>query len=375
MIREVLDMKDEDLHSKTELIETRCLRLHAVDGDAYDRYVQSHDGSSPYHYSAWLKAVEAAYGHQAWIILAEREGIVCGVLPFVYVKPPLGSGSLVSLPFCDVGGILGDDKAVEASLRLAGGQLAQQLGLSEAQLRTTGSLMDDDPDSETVAQAPKVSMRCELPESSEALFKSYKPKLRSQIRKAEKNGLTATVSSTPEAVKAFYPVFAANMRRLGSPTHSLEWFLALQAAYGPEMLIGLVFSGETVVGGGVVLRRGDLASIPWASTLAEYNRLAPNMLLYWTFLSYLSDNGCRVFDFGRSSLGEGTYRFKQQWGAKPYELQWDKLTPEGDIVPTTTTAPSRQARQIRAWIEWLWQRIPLALANHLGPRIRKYITL
>jgi FemAB-related protein (PEP-CTERM system-associated) len=223
------------------------------------------------------------------------------------------------------------------------------------------------------ALGKKVSMLCELPESSDALFQSYKPKLRSQIRKAEKNGLSASVTSGPEAIGYFYRVFADNMHRLGSPVHSLRWFQDLQASFGDRLKVGLVYSEEKVIGAGIILINGVRASIPWASTLADYNRLAPNMLLYWTLLAHVTDAGCRVFDFGRSTPGEGTYRFKEQWGAVPYELRWQDLTPEGE--PAVETAPSGQGSKVRALVESAWQRLPLSMANLLGPSVRKYISL
>jgi len=220
-------------------------------------------------------------------------------------------------------------------------------------------------------------MLCDLPESSEALFKSYKPKLRSQIRKAEKNGLRSELRTEADAVNLFYDVFAQNMRRLGSPVHSLQWFQELKAAYGEHMVIGVVFQNDTPVGAGIVLLGGKQACIPWASTLEEFNRLAPNMLLYWTLLSHVCDLGYTQFDFGRSTLNEGTYRFKKQWGAQPYELIWTTYR-NGEAIPASVELNGTRASatsRLRPLIENIWRRMPLPFTNWLGPKLRRYITL
>ncbi len=127
---------------------------------------------------------------------------------------------------------------------------------------------------------------------------------------------------------------------------------------------------------GVVLIHPSTMSIPWASSLRRYNRLNPNMLLYWIFLSLAIDSGCRCFDFGRSTPGEGTYRFKEQWGARPRQLYWYDFTGNGKAVAATPDHEQPDdSRSHRHRAADLWRRIPLTGANWAGPRIRKYISL
>jgi len=341
----------------------------------WDDYVSAHPKATPYHRVGWIWAVAEAYGHQVYGLTArDRDGTLVGLLPLCLVKAPLTRGTLTSLPYCDLGGPLGDTDEVISALNNAAVELADAHGLSRVHLRLGGDEVEPE------SGVGKVSMLLDLPESGEALFRTYKPKLRSQIRKAEKNGLTAEVTDSPDAVAAFYQVFAGNMHRLGSPVHSLSWFQTLKSAYGERMVTGLVRHGDEVIGAGILLLNGHRASIPWASTDVAFNRLAPNMLLYWSLLEYVADRGYRVFDFGRSTPGEGTWRFKKQWGAHSHALEWISI-PCGDTRPVTTeaTREDRGAEAVagrgRACAEWLWKRMPLWLANLLGPHLRKYVTL
>ena len=361
---------------RSSAMVTRALRLDDLPAETYDRFVASHPQASPYHHRAWLQATVKAYGHQAWVVSVTRKGEWVGALPVCHMRRP-GGGNLVSLPFCDLGGPLAQDEGVQAALKAGAQTLMDTCGKADMAVRMAGDALTDEQiaEAELSQSARKVSMLFPLPESSEVLIKSYKPKLRSQIRKAEKNGLTSRVVTGREGVEAFYPVFAANMRRLGSPVHSRAWFRALAEAYGEQMLVGLVYAEQQVVGAGIVLVSGQKACIPWASTLAEFNHLAPNMLLYWALLSHVTDAGCEWFDFGRSTFGEGTYRFKKQWGAKPYGLSWVHWHADGRVTESAVTEPSATARKLRQFIEACWQRLPLAIANWLGPRLRKHISL
>lgn len=345
----------------------------------YDDYVRGHADATPYHRSAWLKAIDTSYQHPVSVAVHTTNGRLDGILPLCRVSRPLGPSTLISLPFCDLCGPLADSHEIKSALL----DLACQEFHSETPslapntlvIRERGEVVDIHADS-TVASGQKVSLLCALPASADTMMAEFKPKLRSQIRKAEKNGLTATLSRSADSLAAFYDVYAANMRRLGSPVHSRRWFAAIAAAYGDDMILGLVWKGSTVVGAGMVLFSGTQAVIPWASTRAEYNPLAPNMLLYWHLLSHACDRGCVQFDFGRSTFGEGTYRFKRQWGAKPVALRWQTVTASGTWRDNSRQqVMSTTNRYLRPLLARAWQVLPLPLTNTLGPRLRRYITL
>ena len=358
-------------------VTVKQLRLADAALMGWDAYVQRHPDATPYHRLGWLKSVEQAYGHRGLALVAHSEDeVLQGVFPLSLIRYPWGRPKLSSLPFCDVGGPLADNECAHKALIAAGSQLLKDAGASTCEVRYAGaSLASEDPSADHQC-LPKVRMLLDLPDSSEQLFQSFKPKLRSQIRKAWKNGLVADVSTSASAVSRFYPVFAENMKRLGSPVHSLQWFLELKEAYGDKMWVGLVRNRNQVIAGGVVLRNADRAAIPWASTRMAFNHLAPNMLLYWALLAYSSDHGCRQFDFGRSTLNEGTYRFKRQWGASAHNLTWLQLHREGGPpVNLNSAVADGTGGKLRLMVEVVWRRLPLILANAVGPRIRRYITL
>jgi FemAB-related protein (PEP-CTERM system-associated) len=356
---------------RLDAIEFSYLDPTQDDTRELDGFVRNHPEGSAYHLSAWCRAVSAAYGYRSEVLVARRNGQLAGMLPLCVISRPFGSARWVSLPFCDLGGPLAEDAALAAALVARARSDLGARQLAGLELRCSGTTAEA---ANADLAGRKVRMLLDLPGSAEELMQSYPPKLRSQVRKAAKNGLAAEVSATPEAVGEFYDVYARNMRRLGSPPHSRAWFEAIQRHYGEDGLFFVLVRYEgKVVGAGCVLVCGDRAVIPWASTLAEYNRLAPNMQLYDTILAAVCARGVRRFDFGRSTFGEGTYKFKEQWGAQPCPLAWQEWK-AGASQPHVEIAKAGPGR-LRPLVEQVWQQLPLGLTNSLGPRLRRYITL
>jgi FemAB-related protein (PEP-CTERM system-associated) len=354
----------------------------------WDAYVNNHEQHTPYHLFAWKDAVKEAYQHTSCYLIAEqtlddRKQIV-GVLPLIVFLKPLSKPSLCALPFCDIGGVLANTNDIAKQLIAESKNTAKNLQAKFIEIRT--SVVDVQQDKEALSannldeipdKAKKVSMLMTLPEDSALLFSSFKTKLRSQIRKAEKNGLHYKIGSEKIMLDDFYHVFSHNMRALGSPVHSKQWFDSLLQHYKNNMVISIVYKDNMPVGAGIVLIAGNKAAIPWASTKAEYNRLSPNMMLYWSLLKHLSDNGITQFDFGRSSFGEGTYKFKKQWGAEPVALDWQVINLKNNIKDNEQEAEINDAgvNNLRSIVERIWRKLPIKMTVVIGPRIRKYISL
>ena len=340
------------------------------DKQAWDTYVYNHRDANPYQLFAWGEAVETAYGHKTIYLMAQTNNKVSGVFPLVLFKVPFISKKIISLPFCDVGDVLADDDEIYNKLLDRAISIVREKGCSALELRTSRELPPNLIENKCFFQEQndKVRMILKLPSSSEELWKSFKSKLRSQIRKAEKNGLVFQWGSRKN-IDDFYSVFSKNMHDLGSPVHSKKWIQEISQKYGSNLKIGIVYSTTKPVGCGIILCTKNNISIPWASTLKEFNYLSPNMMLYWNFLKYSSKRGCALFDFGRSTIGKGTYKFKKQWGAVPKKISWYQNNGE------VKEEKNEKVSTYRMYLENLWKRFPLTVANLFGPTIRKYISL
>jgi len=348
------------------MVRIRIAEKH--DGHAWDEFVTGHGLSGPFHLFAWREAVGRAYGHTSRYLVAHNDaGAIEGVLPLILVKPPFLQGYLVSLPFCDYGGPLARSPEAAGLLVRRAAELARS-SRSKLEIRCAGpdTSMQAAPSLGPVSH--KSRMLLDLPGSATVLWDSFKSKLRSQIRRPQKDGMEFRMGSA-DYLDHFYHVFSTNMKELGSPVHARAWIASVLDAYGGRAHVGMVYRGAEPVAGGVVIEHRDTVTIPWASALSAYSRSSPNMLLYWGFLRYAADNGFKRFDFGRSTPGEGTYLFKAQWGARPEPLSWYV---EGNADAQDAAAKPGRIRQAVASV---WSRLPGDVANALGPRIRGYITL
>jgi FemAB-related protein (PEP-CTERM system-associated) len=198
-------------------------------------------------------------------------------------------------------------------------------------------------------------------------WSSLDKKVRNQVRKAEKSGLTID-SGGPELLNAFYAVFARNMRDLGTPVYGRELFAQVLNAFPTSARIHVVRLGTVPVAAGLTVRSRGRLEIPWASSIRDYNPLCPNHLLYWGAIQYAIETGCDVFDFGRSSPEAGTFKFKEQWGAQPLPLHWEYCLNGSSALPDTSPDNPKYSLLVSTW-----KRLPTPIATLIGPHIVRSI--
>lgn len=337
-----------------------------IDDVRWDHYATQAQGSSLYHLSGWQQVIKRTFAHKTvYLWAADQSSTLRGILPLVQLRSRLFGNMLVSMPFFNYGGICADDDVVARALFDAAAVIAREREVEFVEIRheNNGRAWQQGLPCKTA----KVSMRLPLPESADALWKALGSKLRNQVQRPRKEGMRAIVGGR-ELLDGFYDVFAANMRDLGTPVYPKAFFANILAQFPDRTWIASVYRGETAVASGFLAGFKDRLEIPWASSLREFNSHSPNMLLYWTSLEHACQQGYREFDFGRSTPDEGTYRFKEQWGAKAFPLYWYYWLPEGSQMPQVNPKNPKYRTAIA-----LWQRLPLSVTRLVGPGIVKYI--
>lgn len=333
---------------------------YAGTAEEWDAFVRRQSGWTHFHLYGWRHIYEEVAGHECpYLAVRDGAGALVGVLPLVRVRSLLFGHYLVSQPFVNYGGPLGSDLAVQA-LATAAVARARADGVKLLELRSRGPLPLELPISRR-----KVTVVLDLPsDNPEALFKKFESKLRSQIRRPQKEGVTVRFGL--DQVEPFFEVFAAHMRDLGTPTQPRQLFQAIAEAF-PDAWFGCAYLGDRPVAGGAGFRWGNEFEMTWASSLYAYNKLAPNMLLYWSFMERAIAEGVTLFNFGRCTPGGGTHRFKRQWGSRDEQLHWYQYAARGGAA---TPSPDDGAY---SWGPRIWRRLPLPVATALGPWIVRSI--
>jgi FemAB-related protein (PEP-CTERM system-associated) len=299
------------------------------------------------------------------VYLMAKDGAenVQGILPMVFVASRLFGRFLASLPFVTYGGVLVDTNEAQKVLLDAAVEWAKALRAEYIELRHGGTVSS----LEWPCKQHKVSMRLDLPSQFETLLAGLSSNVRRRIRRAQKEGMILRIGRD-EVLDDFYRVFSRNMRDLGTPVYGRSFFEAVLKFLPKDARILAIYLKNRPLAAGLTYGFRGMLEIPWVSSDRRYNHLAANMLLYSCVLEYACNEGFRVFDFGRSSPDSGTYRFKEQWGAKPVPLYWYYWLASGEALPDLSPRNPRYELAIK-----LWQRLPIAVTQGVGPMISPYL--
>lgn len=335
---------------------TRVTLAHDADAFAWDQFVAGQSSATGYHTWAWRQVFQRAFGHEPLYLIARVGDAVEGVLPLVYIQSRLFGRSLTSLPFLNYGGVVATSTEVAAELVDAAARLAAERRCPHVELRHIARRLPQLPE-----RQHKVTMLLPL---EPGMWDRLDRKVRNQVRKAQKSGLTAERGGV-ELVEAFYAVFTRNMRDLGTPVYTRRLFDAVLETFPDRAALHVVrLDDGRPVAAGLTYRTRRTTEVPWASSVRDYNTLCPNHLLYWHIIETALEQGCDTLDFGRSTPGEGTFRFKEQWGAQPVPLHWEYRLLDGAALPNVSPTNPKYRLMIETW-----KRLPLPLATRLGPHI------
>ncbi len=328
--------------------------------EVWDGFAAAQAGYTHFHRLRWRGVMERVFGHECLYFAArDADGELVGVLPLVRVRSVVFGHYLVSMPFLNYGGPLGSEAGIRALVDEAV-EFARRDKVKLLEMRSSIPLGIALP-----ASHRKITVLLDLPDRPEQLLKSFGAKLRSQIRRPQKEGVT--VSFGDSEVEPFYAVFSRHMRDLGTPTQSLAFFREIATEFPEDIWFACAYLAGEPVAGGCGFRYGDEFEMTWASSLRAYNRESPNMLLYWACMERAIAEGVRRFNFGRCTPGSGTHRFKTQWGGREQRLWWYRLAASNDV---TTPSPNDSAFR---WGPRIWRRLPASIATAFGPSIVRYI--
>jgi FemAB-related protein (PEP-CTERM system-associated) len=333
--------------------------LDTASEPAWDRFVQAMPAGTFFHLAGWSKVIETAFGHATHYIFTERDGAITGVLPLARVKTLLFGDTLISNPFCVYGGPLAADAESEAALTAHAEALLTQTGAAALEFRHLGSAETAD----GWIERPDlyVTFRKPIEADHDRNMKAIPRKQRAMVRKGVQNGLSSTAGRD---VATLHRVYAESVRNLGTPVFSRRYFQILMDVFGDAADIVTILDQATPIASvmNFYFRDEVLPYYGGGSTAARGR--AGNDFLYWETMRRAADRGSRLFDFGRSKLGTGSFSFKHNWGFEPEKLHYRFHLKPGGSIPDHNPLNPKYRMFIAAW-----KRLPLPVANLLGPII------
>lgn len=343
------------------------LRFARLD-DEIDRarigaYVHEHPDGTPFHLPAWSAAVAKGCGQTAHYLIAEREmqGIV-GVLPLTELHSPLFGRVLASAGFGVGGGVLADKPEVARLLAEACWQLAERLSCPSVELRGGPR-----PGPEwSVDDTHYLGFVRPLAADDDAELLAIPRKQRAEVRKSLEQDLTVSVGRDAADLAAHYAIYAESVRNLGTPVFPARLFSETLREFGPAADVLVVrHKGEPVASVLSLYWRGTVYPY-WGGGTAAARVLRANDRMYFELMRHARERGCTRFDFGRSKVGTGAATFKKNWGFEPQPLTYYDRVAEGASIRDANPLNPKYRLQVA-----LWRKLPLALANRVGPWIAK----
>ena len=401
--------------------------LTAASCSAWDAYVQHSASGLPQHLSGWREVLYKTSGYETHYLLAQEEGHIVGVLPLFLVRSRLVGNTAMTMP----GGLCADNQEVAAELIAHAREVAQQAKTRRLVLQDTRQLWNvPAAKSSQGGTSPKgeggwpgglqtttshVYWLVDVRMGSEALWQQLAGNVRRQVRLARRNQLTVTIDRTGRALGAFYDVFSRFTHQMGTPVFGRNFLEHIIETFPNSFNIAVVYTGTSPlerprwnvpagtspkgegergkgkeqhpIGAYFQLQLGKTMYGIWGATLREYLDLRPVYLAYWELLCDAIANGCHFLDMGRSPLNSNASQYKGQWGgvSRPVYQQvvnlgqacrngdtlayWNAPAggrvqiPQGDV-------PAEGKFQL---MMRLWPKLPLPVAQYLGPKLRRHV--
>ena len=342
--------------AETPAVSVRSLGAH--EHAHWDAYVNTHPDATFFHRAGWQRVIGDAFGHRTHFLLAERRGEVVGVLPLAEISSRLFGHSLGSLPFCAYGGILADDAVAYRALDEAAQALARRLNVGALEYRNQAAQHAHWPTKDLY-----VTFKKAIEPEVEANLNAIPRKQRAMVRKGIKAGLVGAIDAD---TTRFFAAYSASVHRLGTPVFARKFFHLLKEEFGDDCeVLTITLNGKVISSVMSFYFRNEV--LPYYGGGVEAARaVAGNDFMYWELMRRACERGLKVFDFGRSKRGTGSFDFKKNWGFEPTPLYYEYFLVRDTRVPEINPLNPKYRLFIQAW-----KKMPLALANAIGPHIVK----
>lgn len=317
-----------------------------------------------FHSSAWAKTLEGAYGYTPVYLTVEEAGIVRCLLPLMEVNSRLTGRRGIALPFTDECGPLYDDSAWAHRVIQSAVTLGKSRGWKSVEFRGGRELFPSAP-----AAISFYGHRLDLEEDEDAMFARMDGSTRRAIRKAEKSGLTVTVSSGMDGVKTFYSLHCKTRRKHGLPPQPFVFFSNIfRHILSRDMgMVVVAHWQERPVAASVYFQYGPRAVYKFGASEESYQQLRGPNLVMWEAMKRLARHGARTLDMGRTSAGnEGLRRYKLNWGAREHSIEYVKYDLRRNAFVTDTDGAT-------GWHNRVFRALPLSLSRVIGAALYRHL--
>ncbi len=337
----------------------------ASDAVAWDDYVLQHGDGTFCHRFGWKTVIETGAGQTCPFLLAEENGIIVGVLPLSLRNSLLFGKACISTMFAVYGGPLANCNAVLKLLNERAWKITQANNIASLEYKTIKRTSLDN-DAWHVAENEAATFYKVLKETPEDILLDIPRKQRAVVRKTLKNNITC---SWERDLDTFYKLYAMSVRNLGTPVFPKKLFKAFLEVFSDDVTIQIIKSpdGEAIASLMSFYHKDHVLPY-YAGGNNKARTYGAHDFMYYELMLHAFKRGCRVFDFGRSKVGTGPYKFKKNWGFEPTPLEYQYKVAEG--MEKVNLNPQNKKFEMLVKI---WKKLPLPIANVIGPVLSRHL--
>jgi len=330
-----------------------------IDEKRWDDFAKSSPSATFYHQIGWRNVIEKTYGHKPYYLFTEEDKQITGILPLFHVNSLMFGKRLVSLPFAPYADLCATDAKAAPLLLEKSETIAKELNVDHIEFRAHSD------DTGLPTDLTFVTSILKLDPDSESVFRGLPQNKRRNITKSMKRNLSVEWAVD---TRDFYALYARNMRDLGTPPQSRRFFDNILLEFPGSSTILMVKLDDVVIYSALLLFHRDTVIDFMSSTIEEYRKYYPTDFGIWNAIKYACEKGFKYLDFGRSIKDSSNHEFKRRWGAGTQQLYYHYYLNKAHDLPHLNPSNPKYGR-----LSKIWRRLPLPIANRLGPIIRRNI--
>ncbi len=303
---------DADVHVINPLADRR-----------WDPLVAQHPLASPFHRTGWLQALQRTYGYEPFVLTSAAPGEeMKNGMAFCRISSWITGPRAVSLPFADHCEPLIASEAERAKfMAWLQAERARQ-GWKYVEVRPLRLFQNPN-----VGWSPHQSYcfhELDLSPSLEKLLCGmHRDCIRRKVRRAEREGITYEVGSSPDLLDAFYRLLLITRKRLRILPQPRNWFRNLLECMGESLQIRVARKDGRAIASILTLKHGRSVIYKYGCSDGKAHKLGGVPFLFWKLITESKAEGAETLDFGRSDLeNTGLIRFKSEFGACQRKLTY-----------------------------------------------------
>lgn len=286
--------------------------VSSINLNEWHDFLLSQSDATLYHTPEWKMFLEKTFNYKPRYLFATDEcGQLVGMLPLFEVRSRLTGNRLCSVPFSHECTCLGDSVTRTALIDKAV-SLRDCHRITKIEIR---SAVENPLFHEMNAFCTHI---LELSQNLEETWKQLdKSSVRWAVKKAGKLGVSVASSTNAEDLKEFYELNCLTKQSLGVPCHPWEFFKNLFSILEGYVQMYLSRHEGRIIAGGVMECYKGQVLYGYGAADPNHLDLHPYNAFIWKSIEDACVNGCRTYDFGRTSYDNtGLIQFKKKWGTQ-----------------------------------------------------------